>query len=79
MSTDSGLRLLTTAGCHLCDQALLLIRQAVPQAEIELCDIAEDDQLIERYGELIPVLCYGGQELRWPFSLLDIRRLLGKR
>lgn len=75
---NARLILLTTEGCHLCDQALALIHQAAPQASIELCDIAEDDQLIARYGELIPVLRCAGRELCWPFSLLDIRQLLGQ-
>jgi glutaredoxin len=68
--------LLTTLGCHLCDQALELIKRAAPQLQIVLVDIAEDDAMIEQYGELIPVLRNGQKELRWPFSLLDIRAFL---
>lgn len=68
--------LLTTAGCHLCEQAQQVIARAAPQAEIELVDIGDDDALIEQYGELIPVLRHGRAELRWPFSLLDVRSFL---
>lgn len=65
--------LLTTLGCHLCDQALELVNRATPQLQVVLVDIAEEDAMIEQYGELIPVLRKGQQELRWPFSLLDVR------
>lgn len=68
--------LLTTAGCHLCEQALELIRRAAPVLEVTLVDIAEDDALIERYGEKIPVLRLAGRELSWPFGLLDVRMLV---
>lgn len=71
--------LLTTVGCHLCEQALDIIRRAAPQLQIHLLDIAEDDALIAEYGERIPVLRLGGQELQWPFSLLDIRQALMAR
>ena len=72
------IELLTTLGCHLCEQAEALLRQAAPLAEIVKVDIAEDDALIEAYGERIPVLRYAGRELGWPFGLLDVReRLLG--
>lgn len=68
--------LLTTVGCHLCDQALEVIRRAAPTLELTLVDIAEDDALIEQYGEKIPVLRLANGELCWPFGLLDVRRLV---
>ena len=71
--------LLTTAGCHLCDQALVLIQRAAPRLNVQLLDIAEDDDLIAEYGERIPVLRLNGCELTWPFSLLDVRQALTAR
>lgn len=71
--------LLTTEGCHLCEQALAVIQRAAPAAEIELLDIAGDDALIDAYGERIPVLRAGQRELAWPFGLLDVRALLASR
>lgn len=71
--------LLTTAGCHLCDQALTLIRRAAPGLQVALLDIADDDALVESYGERIPVLRLNGRELAWPFSLLDVRQALTAR
>jgi hypothetical protein len=47
-----------------------------PDLEITLVDIAEDDTLIEQYGERIPVLMREGQELAWPFGLLDVQQFL---
>lgn len=71
-------QLLTTAGCHLCEEAQALVKRAAPTVELELVDIAEDDQLIERYGTRIPVLRQGERELAWPFSLLDVRGWLSR-
>lgn len=65
--------LLTTAGCHLCDEAWKMVEIAAPQVELVAVDIGEDDALIEEYGERIPVLRAGDRELGWPFSLLDVR------
>ncbi len=70
------IELFTTLGCHLCEQAEVLLRQAAPFATVEKVDIAEDDELIARYGERIPVLRFQGRELAWPFGLLDIREYL---
>lgn len=72
----SQLELLTTSHCHLCEQAEALIAQALPMMSVEKVDIAEDDALIEQYGERIPVVRYQGRELTWPFGLLDLRQLL---
>ncbi|MCH8544736.1 MAG: glutaredoxin family protein [Alcanivorax sp.] len=76
MTAPARIELLTTLGCHLCEQAEALVRQAAPGLPVVQIDIAEDDQLIAEYGELIPVLRYQGRELRWPFGLLDIRERL---
>jgi len=72
------LTLYGTVGCHLCDQAEALLRQAAAARRVEwrYVDIADDDALVERYGTRIPVLINTrGLELGWPFSLLDIIRL----
>lgn len=73
------LKLYGTQGCHLCDEAELLLQKAAAARRIEwrYVDIALDDALVSRYGERIPVLISpAGRELRWPFSLLDILKLL---
>lgn len=70
------LELLTTSHCHLCQQAEALLARALPGWPVTRVDIAEDDDLIERYGERIPVVRCGARELAWPFSLLDLRQLV---
>ncbi|RLA05546.1 MAG: glutaredoxin family protein [Gammaproteobacteria bacterium] len=64
-------KLYTTSGCHLCDDALVLLKQA--QLAVELVEIADDDSLYHRYGLRIPVVARvaGGDvtdELNWPFD-----------
>ena len=70
--------LYTTLGCHLCDQARELLMMVNPDLQIEFVDVAEDDALIARYGERIPVLSREGRELAWPFGLLDVQAFLQK-
>ena len=68
-----------TKGCHLCDNAEILLMQAqcVLPMTWQYIDIALDESLVTQYGSKIPVLLIGtGQELSWPFSLLDIQRLM---
>jgi len=64
--------LMTTLGCHLCDDAaqLLVATMSDQLHEVELVEIADDDRLMERYATRIPVLrdVNSGQELGWPFD-----------
>lgn len=61
-----------TSACHLCEVAedmLRLLREARPGFEFIQVDIADSDELVERYGVRIPVLGDPrGRELDWPFS-----------
>jgi glutaredoxin len=61
-----------TSGCHLCEQAKSVISGLLDArgVRIEEVDIAESDELIERYGVRIPVLKIADQtsELGWPFN-----------
>lgn len=66
----------TTAGCHLCDDAARLLAMLVPQNSVTSVDIAEDDALLEVFGERIPVVEKAGRQLGWPFSLLDLQTFL---
>ena len=68
--------LYTTVGCHLCDQARELVSTVAPDLTLTLVDVAEDDELLARYGERIPVLMKEGRELGWPFGLLDVQQFL---
>ncbi|MAY34748.1 MAG: thioredoxin family protein [Spongiibacteraceae bacterium] len=77
----TALVLYGTSACHLCELAedLLLDVQALrPGLQFEKIDIANDDQLIERYGVRIPVLkrLSDGAELGWPFDDFTLREWL---
>lgn len=74
-----ALTLYGTRGCHLCDVAEAMLAPLTGARGVALAyiDIALDDALVTRYGEHIPVLCNtAGDELRWPFSLLDALKLV---
>ena len=51
-------RFLTRRGCHLCEEALPLVRREARRAGVELqvVDIDDDDGLVGEYGLRIPVL-----------------------
>jgi hypothetical protein len=67
-----------TSGCHLCEQAEVIVNACVPEG-VEYVDIAEQEQWIERYGLRIPVLCdlESGRELGWPFDLVEVNDFIG--
>lgn len=67
--------LYTTLGCHLCDEAEVLITQVLPKTwSLQKVDIAERDDLLEAYGTRIPVVEIKGQQLYWPFSLVELHQ-----
>ncbi|HLT03435.1 MAG TPA: glutaredoxin family protein [Pseudomonas sp.] len=64
-------QLFGTLGCHLCEVAEALLMPFVEHGLlVELIDISEREEWVERYGVKIPVLrrCDSGAELDWPFS-----------
>ena len=63
--------LYTTAGCHLCELAAGILQQlqGALQFQVEPVDIADSDELVDRYGIRIPVIRVDTDELGWPFSL----------
>ncbi|MDN5565773.1 MAG: glutaredoxin family protein [Psychrobacter sp.] len=71
--------LLGTSGCHLCEVAeqLLTRLQAVQNITYQDVDISEfDEPLMLRFATSIPVLLTKNQRLDYPFSVLDLQRLL---
>lgn len=69
--------LYSTLGCHLCDDAKVLITENFSDvaSQVGVCDIATDDELITLYGERIPVLesHETGDILCWPFEVESLR------
>lgn len=70
----NGLFLLSTDGCHLCEVAKSLLEQS--NMEFEVVDIIEEQQLIDLYGDKIPVLMAEGAEqaLFWPFEQEQVKQ-----
>lgn len=71
------LKLYTTEGCHLCEQAEQLLEQLNEQfpLRLELIDISADAELVERYGIRIPVVMKPASdaELGWPFDFSQLQ------
>ena len=68
----SSIRLYYTDGCHLCDDAILLLEQL--NLSYQKIDIVEQQALVELYGTLIPVVeNEAGSTLNWPFSLQQLQ------
>lgn len=61
--------------CHLCEEALEILRQLEqPCAQV---DIDSDPQLQADYGVLIPVLkMSNGRSLNWPFGPADVKEFV---
>lgn len=70
------IKLYGTAFCHLCEQAEAVLREI--GIEADYIDIADDDELLEKYGIRIPVLKRAdtGTELGWPFDAVAVSRFL---
>lgn len=68
--------LYTTSHCHLCEQAEALLVSLTIQYEITWIpvEIADDNNLIEKYGIRIPVIkrIDNYTEINWPFSREEI-------
>ncbi len=68
--------LLGTSGCHLCEEAELIITQC--ELTVELVDIAEQEQWQEKYAVRIPVLYHPEtqKELGWPFTQEQLQQFM---
>lgn len=74
---NDALTLYGTLGCHLCEQALSLVRTCAPDRPIIECDIVDDEALYAKYRTTIPVLRDGrGRELNWPFDETQLKEFL---
>jgi glutaredoxin len=61
----STVELYSHPDCHLCEQALAILRRMQMEDEFELreLDIRADDQLHRDYFERVPVIAVDGEEL----------------
>lgn len=67
------LKLYSTLGCHLCDDALDILKPLAAHygLEIHVLDIIDNPQWLERYQIRIPVIQMNDciEDLGWPFTL----------
>ena len=64
-------------GCHLCDQARVLLDRMLGTDGYVRVDIEADDALVLRYGFRIPVVGLDGVDrLEAPITAPDLRALL---
>ncbi|MEA2026608.1 MAG: glutaredoxin family protein [Chloroflexota bacterium] len=72
------------AGCHLCDDAEILLRDelavraraGLPLAEVEHVDISTDPELEARYRRRIPVFVVGDEESELVTNARQVRDFL---
>ena len=57
---------------------LLMDMPSLNAVQLDVVDVANDDGLLERYGQRIPVLRQGQEELAAPFSAEDLERFLNQ-
>lgn len=71
--------LYSTAHCSLCEKALdlLLSLPNLAGTQLNVVDIANDDELMQQYAERIPVLRLGDRELNAPFDGAMVGRFIG--
>jgi glutaredoxin len=72
--------LYTRRGCHLCADAHQILEEARQQHgfELELVDIDTDPELVDRYGEQVPVVLVDGKlRFRGTVNRVLLERLLG--
>lgn len=79
MGEQVTVEVLTKQGCHLCEDAVEVTRQACAEFGLthQIVDITEDQQLRELYAEEIPVLRIDGTVRDfWRFDPVRLRRLI---
>ena len=78
----SLLILYTTSGCHLCEEAKVILWPLLTEFGLRLreIDIADSDALIEQYSTRIPVVAFekAGRELEWPFITSEARDFIAE-
>ena len=66
-------------GCHLCDEARVLLDEMLSPDGYARVDIGADDDLVLRYGFRIPVVALDGVDrLEGPITAPDLRVLMAE-
>ena len=68
------------AGCHLCDEARVLLDEMIGPDRYDRVDIELSDDLVVRYGLRVPVIAVDGiDRLEAPITAPDLRAVLDDR
>ena len=66
-------------GCHLCEDAAVLLDDMIGPGSYTAVDITTDDDLLARYAHRIPVLSVDGRDrLELIFTAPDVRQALDR-
>ena len=66
-------------GCHLCEEARVLLDEMLGSDSYARVDIDADDELVLRYGFRVPVIALDGiDRLEAPITAPDLRALLSE-
>ena len=77
MPSEGSCKLYTRVGCHLCDDALAVLKKA--GLEPECIDIDRAPELLKRYTECVPVVVIDGVErFRGRVNPMLLQRLLNR-
>jgi len=74
----------TTDGCHLCEEAKVLLQRLLTEQperyQVEIVDIIQSNELVEKYGVKIPVvkIATRAETLGWPFGYLTLLKYVNK-
>jgi len=80
------IKLMTTDGCHLCEDALAMVQYLFNTRidyqnlfGLELVEISDSNSLMQQYAVRIPVLLVGGSEFAWPFEIQALESWLDRQ
>ena len=78
MTSTPRATLYTRAGCHLCEDALALLRalQRTHPHSLAVLDVDDDPALAARYGDAVPVVEVGGRSIVAPLTRTILERAL---
>ena len=67
-----------TDACTLCDEAIdmILDADALKGHALQTVDVIVDQELMDRFGEILPVVQVGHRNKAWPFDIEDVVALL---
>ena len=76
-----NVELYTTLGCHLCDEALAMLKILQAQKKslkLDEIDIADSEELMAEYGIRIPVITADNAlgDIGWPFTIEELTEFL---